>query len=291
MNPLRSARVLAVALLAAASTLAPAAPAAAVPGRVVVSGTTLADLAAKTAEAVCPAGTLLLGGGGRVTGGNGVAQLNHTGPRADGRAWQATAYPHEGYRDGVFVPVTPFAVQAWAVCGTGVTGHTIVRTSYESLPGQTTGTAKAYCPKGRKAIGLGGSVHKSRFILDDLVVDAALGMVTVQWNRAREVVPGDYAGLVGWGDVWAICVDPVPGQQRAYAASPLDTADKSVVVTCPAGTTVHGIGGALGYADNGAKFEAMAPWTGSGTAQAAARPMVYGTTTPWQVSAMAICAA
>ncbi|WP_191841612.1 hypothetical protein [Catellatospora chokoriensis] len=286
-----SRRLAVVAVVALAAALVPAVPAAAVSGRVVVSATTPTNLAFKIAEAACPTGTLLLGGGGRVIGGNGVVQLNHSGPRSDGRAWSAIAYEHAAYRDGVLIVATPWAVQSWAICGTGVTGHSIVHTEFTTLAGQTTGTAKAYCPKGRKAIGLGGSVHKSPYILDDLVVDADLGMVTVQWNRAREAAPGDYADVTGYGDVWAICVAPVPGQQRAYASSPFSTSDKAVVAYCPPGTTVHGVGGALAGADNGAKIEAMMPWTTSDTVSVSARQMAYGMSTPWQATALAICAA
>ena len=63
--------------------------------------------------------------------------------------------------------------------------------------------------------------------------------------RAREDADG-YAG--GWGVTpFAVCVDAAAatGFVSASTLSPPSSANKSVAVSCPAGTQVHSAGGAL----------------------------------------------
>ncbi|GAA1661348.1 hypothetical protein ACFQY4_15855 [Catellatospora bangladeshensis] len=272
----------ATALALAGSAVVVATPAVAVAGRVVVSATTPTDTASKIATVSCPAGTLLLGGGGDVVDGVGRVRLYRVGPSVwGGQVMEAGA--HQDPQSGV-APV-PFAVTVWAICGTGVTGHEIVNLR-PAIPGyQLSGSASASCPAGKKVIGMGGGAHKSLLaLLTGIRVDSALSTVTVDWHRRP-----DNQEISGTAYVWAICVNPVPGQQRVSAQSATGTADKLVFAYCPFGTEPHAVGGGVEYGGDAAMLDAVAP-VAPNRVFVDARDTFFGAAVPWRAYAQAICA-
>ena len=108
-------------IVGTAACLVVADPASAVPGRTIVVASTPVNLDGfKLVTATCPAGARALGGGGNVGGGNGVVQLNHLGPTADGSGMAAVAYSHGGYRDGELIVATAWSLTVWAICAAGI---------------------------------------------------------------------------------------------------------------------------------------------------------------------------
>jgi hypothetical protein len=150
----------------------------------------------------------------------------------------------------------------------------------------------ASCPAGKSVIGIGGAVHKSRYILNMINVNSALTTVNVRWSLAvpDPPHPDEYDSLQGWGRAWAICINPVAGQQVMRAWSETNSDDlKFVFAVCPPGTTLHTAAGGINAAYRYVKVESLLP--SSATLLAIrAREMVYGTTANWQAFAVGICA-
>jgi hypothetical protein len=104
----------------------------------------------------------------------------------------------------------------------------------------------AFCPSGQTQIGYGGRVDNGAGQVHVTELFDFFGPpVGVTFLRAREDADG-YAG--SWAVTpFAVCVDTaaVTGFVGVAAVSPLSSANKSVAVSCPAGTQVHSAGGAL----------------------------------------------
>jgi hypothetical protein len=273
-----------VALLAASALVAP--PAAAVPGLVTVMDTSPTGTGwLQGADPACPRGTKLLGGGADLLGGGhhvSIAGLNPLpGGTYDGSLW-ATAV------EGAWGSAGPWSITAWAICGSGVTGYEIVEASSYPPPGGSVATATAYCPKGKKVIGAGGRQQGKAFVvLDSIHVPADLGHVTVETMYAEAV-----SSNVPLAVAYAVCVDPLPGQQRVSASSPYDSNNKLLSVACPAGTKLHGVAGGITGAGGQAYIDGLLPHGGGLTAaQIDAREDVTGFTGVWKVDVFAICAA
>lgn len=101
-------------------------------------------------------------------------------------------------------------------------------------------SATATCPAGKRVLGAGGQIEfgGDQVLLDDIRPDPSLTSVTV---HALEYEAGTSAN---WGVyAWARCAAPPPGLERVSATSPLNSGNKSVSVSCPAGKRVLGAGG------------------------------------------------
>jgi hypothetical protein len=106
----------------------------------------------------------------------------------------------------------------------------------------------ATCDVGKVLVGAGYQVNGAtgEVIVDDFV--PTIGPTGSVWVGAYEADP-DYAP--NWTlTAWAICANPVPGLVRVSETSPASEFDKSVSVSCPAGTvpisTGYQLNGALG---------------------------------------------
>jgi hypothetical protein len=225
-----------VAVVASAALVLIATPAVALPGLVLVRSTTVGPTPGGLyfAEALCPSGTQLTGGGARLS--DGTARLMVATPSAgNDRLWQVG-----GLGNGN--PST--SMTASGICASGMTGYQMVRA--ENLPpaGSFMAAATATCPSGKRVIGAGGSnAGQPGYVLDGIWISPDLTSVQARTLRGPGAAP-DTAPLAV---ATAICINPVPGQQRVMAATQntVGTA-KTVSVSCPGGTRLHGMGGMLG---------------------------------------------
>jgi len=134
-----------------------------------------------------------------------------------------------------------WSITAWATCSSTVTGLQIVQASSSAAAGSTIAAAIAVCPAGKKVIGAGGvTAGKPNYILDTMDIAADLSSVYVE-TTAAHADPATAPLAIAY----AICIDPVPGQQRVAALGSYDSSDKTQSVVCPLGTKVFGVGGGM----------------------------------------------
>ena len=99
-----------------------------------------------------------------------------------------------------------------------------------------------------------------------------------------------YLPLTGHAEVWAVCVDPVPGLERVRLVSSLNSADKVLLPTCPAGKIVYAVGGGVstGAARRIAKIDVLVPLhTNAGVT---VREFTPGSPINWAAFGTVICA-
>ncbi|MDG4770186.1 hypothetical protein [Solwaraspora sp. WMMD792] len=231
----RLVRLALAALVAAGSTLvgvAVAAPASAVPGLVFVSGVSALDsTSSKEALAVCPAGTRILGGGGYVSGGG--RQVGFTRLQALGSSDRFAAGAAE---NGAYAG--NWRVYAYGICGRAPAGLQYV--SFQTASNSDSyKAATATCPAGKQLISVGARTLNGagNVVIDDLRPNGALTSATVTGYE-------DEAGYAGSWSLWSygVCANPLPGLQLVTATSAVNSTDKVVGASCPAGKRLHGLG-------------------------------------------------
>jgi hypothetical protein len=274
----------AAALVGMAASLLVASPSHAVPGLVVVNAVSpdVGSESFKFANAVCPAGTVILGGGADIIGGGREVRLTSALPSPLG--FPTHSYYATASEDGSYA--ANWRLQTWAICGSGVSGWQLVSNSAAAVAGSTLTSVTATCPAGKRVIGSGAaSTGGFRYVLDTVQPSADLTSVYVEVAGDESTpIPGS-----AWGaHAYAVCINPVAGQQRVSASSAFNSSDKFINVTCPAGTRVHGGAASLtgligqGYIDR-------IGITGSG-ADLDAREDQTGFTGSWSATVYAICA-
>jgi len=267
----------AAAVVASATALLVATPAVALAGLVVVQSTTFGPTPGGLyyAEATCPAGTRLTGGGARLS--NGTATVSAAVPSfGNDTLWSAA-----GLGNG-----NPFtAITAYGICASGMSGYHTVRAEHLSPAGSFMAAATATCPVGKRVIGGGGSnAGQPGYVLDGIWISPDLTSVFVRTLRTPSASPdtAPYAVAV------AICIDPVPGQQRVMAATQNSTGTtKTISVSCPFGTRLHGLGGMLGGGAGQVGLQSLNPTSASVTARVLAGTNYQGA---WRVEAYGVCA-
>jgi hypothetical protein len=213
-----------------------ATPAVALAGLVLVRSTTVGPTPGGLyfAEATCPSGTQVTGGGARAS--DGTLHLVAATPGAGSdRAWQAGGLGNGG---------STTSMTAYGICASGMTGYETVRAEHLPAVGSFMAAATAMCPSGKRVIGAGGSnAGQPGYVVDGIWISPDLTSVQVRTLRS----PGASPDTAPYALAIAICIDPVPGQQRVMAATQNSTGTvKSVSVSCPSGTRLHGMGGMLG---------------------------------------------
>jgi len=272
------------AVLAVTAAVLLPSPAAALPGLLVATTTTVGPDAwgVHTAVATCPTGTQLTGGGGNLVTPARV-RLEAVSPQGGGQSLYAA-----GIGQGFSLTTT---LTAYAICASGMSGYEIVQAESQPPAGSFLAEATAVCPAGKRLIGAGGnSAGKLGYILDGIWISPDLTRVYVRTIRTPDGSP-DTAPLAR---AYAICIDPVPGQQRVMAGTVYsDKSFQSISVNCPAGTRLHGLGGMLGGGAGYVGIQSLrpiGPASVTGASVAATIPQHLKYTGFWRAEVYAICA-
>jgi hypothetical protein len=151
----------------------------------------------------------------------------------------------------------------------------------------STKSVTSSCPAGKQVLGGGGDLisGSGQVIFDDLTPAADLKSVTVKGAEDETGFP------VSWTvQALAICATPPPGLQRVSATSPLNSSNKSVTATCPAGKRVVGTGADINAGNGQVAIDDMTPNAGLTAVTVQALEDQNGQAGPWNVIAYAICA-
>ena len=145
----------------------------------------------------------------------------------------------------------------------------------------------AACPAGKQVLGAGGSVLEGfgQVIFDDLTAAANLGSVTVKGVEDETGAPSLWKA-----QAVAICAAPPAGLARVSATSALNSSNKSVTATCPAGKRVLGTGAGINAGNGQVGIDDMRPNPGLTAVTVQALEDQTGQAGPWNVTAYAICA-
>jgi hypothetical protein len=236
------AGVAAVAFVVGAPTTLPASASAATaaPGSgIVVVGVESPSTSDPTrfAQATCPSGTVLYGGGGRITGGSGVVdlfQFQPGDPAVGDHAFRVTALESTPYQ-------FTWRVHAFAICGPPLAGLERIVSAPSSLPVGATGTgALAVCPAGKVVISTGAlatspgeaPLHWIRPMSNGTEVFAVI-------HRDDRVTPTPVASVTAF----ALCAPAPPGYEIvASGTQPNPRGLKSVWAWCRDGQVALGGG-------------------------------------------------
>jgi hypothetical protein len=270
--------VLAIVALAAAWACAETASAA-VPGLHLVTAGSDLNSVNKGQSAVCPSGERAVGGGGRITFGNGQVLLDDMVPsdtafRAFGREDQ------DGFQFG-------WGVSASAICASPVPGIVVV--SGPSPVNSEDKPARATCPADKRVIGAGAELNGGQ---GQVTLDDVIPKTTTVDVRARE----DRDGLAtNWSvTAYAVCANPLPGLEIVPKTSATDSfASKSIAANCPPGKKLLGGGGEITFGSGGTEvvLTEVRPNGSTLTSMiAGASEIQGGSTRNWNLTAYAVCA-
>jgi hypothetical protein len=216
-------------------------PANAVAGLTRIVTTSATDSLNKTQTATCPAGKVVVGGGGYITGGVGQVGIERSAPTSSGRGYSLTAHEDgSGY-------AANWSVTAIAFCAPALIGLTYV-TATTAPSSVASRTVSAFCSTGRSAVGTGAFVTDGA---GEVIIDGVQPAADL-----RSVTASAYEDDNGYAGEWsltavAVCAVAPAGLQRVVATSTSTSANpRSATATCPVGKTAQGAGieftGALG---------------------------------------------
>jgi len=268
-----------------------ATPAHAVPGlqTVVVTGPITSNFT-QAVTAPCPSGTRAVGGGALI-GGSDRVRINAAVPTAGGFTVLGVE-PTGGTTEDWFIVVHARCAPLASL--PGLEYHTATT----ALDSAGRHKAVAFCPTGKRLIGLGGSIDSNnigqdRLVLTTLRPDLGLTSVVVDSAETENGFSGNWrAGAT------AVCVNPVTGMRLITAESyEGSTSLRRTQVACPAGTAVHAAGFDLGSASGQAFVSTFILDTDLNSnpniqgAELTAREDATGYSDSWRAPAYAICAA
>ena len=148
-------------------------------------------------------------------------------------------------------------------------------------------TQSSTCPAGKVLTSAGGNVATGfgEVVFDDLTPSADLKTSTVKGVE-------DQNGLAaGWAAVsQPVCAYPLGGMQRVGATSALNSSNKSVTVTCPAGKRVVGGGSDINAGNGQVGVDDFRPSADLTSITVQALEDQDGHSGPWNVTAYAVCA-
>jgi len=273
-----------VAAVVLAAVVIMAEPAAALPGLQVATTTTVGPDASgiHTAVASCPAGTQLTGGGARLST-PGRVRLEAVSPDGGGQSTFAA-----GIGNGNTLTTS---LTSYAICASAMSGYEIVQVEDRPPAGASMAAATATCPAGKRVIGAGGnSAGKPSYVLDGIWISPDLTSVFVRTLRTADATPG----TAPFARAFAVCIHPVPGQQRVMASTAFAQGNtKSISVSCPAGTRLHGLGGMLGGGAGSvglASLQPIGPASTGGASVTASVLRFFGYNGFWRVEVYGVCA-
>jgi hypothetical protein len=279
----RMALAVAVVIGAALTTQAlgpTSASASTVPRPVIKSALTKFDSgsAQKTATAKCPSGTHVIGGGGRVNGGQHVV-ITREQPIQSTRDRFVVSAIEDQFGTAQF-----WAVEAFAICSVPLPGLEIVKAT--GAPGSFGFQGQnADCSPGKNVLGVGGRINGG----------AGQVSLNTQGRFAGHASAGGVEDTDGFAGSWsvtsyAICahLSSVFDSQVVSVQTASDaTARKIFFVDCPPGMSLTG--GAAFAGGNGTVVEVVSP--NATRVQLIARmDGPIGPQNPWSVTGYAICA-
>ncbi|GAA1410435.1 hypothetical protein ACFQZ4_35780 [Catellatospora coxensis] len=235
---------LAAVTLGTAVSLTAAAPAQAVSGIIVTIGWSAltGSESTKTANAICPAGKFVLGGGADIVGGGNEVRLTAMIPAAPGLPTHS--YYAAAMEDGSYA--ADWTLYTWAICGNPIAGWE-VRSNYAAVvPGNSYVHSLAFCTGNKKVVGTGGAVVGGYRFKLIYIIPGGADHITVSTG----VAPDENVNATYGAWSYAICADPI-GQQVVWAESVSSSINKGLSVACPAGTKVHGTGAKAGSGPGG----------------------------------------
>src|SRR4051812_43892834 len=160
---------------------------------------------------------------------------------------------------------------------------------YSAISSSHAKSVTAMCPSGKKVVGAGGEElgpNGSKVPLEDITPLPNLSGVNV-------VATESFGGLnQNWElQAFAICANPLPGQQLVSHESVIDsTPAKSAVVFCPSGKSVVGAGGQVNVGQSGpVVLDEITPLPNLSGVNVVGAETPAGTTNNWTVKAYAIC--
>lgn len=271
-------RVATAALCLAAGTVVLAPPAHAAPGvtgKVTVSGSSAyGDEPVKSAKAYCPAGKVVISGGGWAQGAS-YAELTLLRPVTSGNYFEASARSYSGR------PL--WKLFAYAVCANPPPGLAYLSWNSTTAPGADR-TAKASCPAGRRVIGLGARVAaepgRNVALATMMPLNGISAFVRTTMREGGE--PDDWTTTA-----YVVCASV--STTVVTATSPVDSVTlKLVSVDCTPGW-LAAIGGVI-PANGQVSFEWVYPQDELDGGWVRAREDQTGYNPTWSVQAYAICA-
>jgi len=262
----------------AVAQLATADSASALPGRVrVFSDTTAFDTSpTKSAFAVCPSGTRVVGGGGWAFD-NDAGKVHFTrlepfhSSAIDTYAVEAASEP--GFAGNWWL-------QAYAICVTAPAGYQVVASAPTTSASPTFVSKFVDCPGNLKLLGTGAKITNGGREVG-VQRTASDGGLTRALSTAREDANG-YSGnwtLTSYG----VCASPVAGASNAVT----QTSGSVAIGNCPTGTAAHSVGGGGPFFDAGPVFlTVLFPMSNAGQVEVA----MSGTPSHGITEADSVCA-
>jgi hypothetical protein len=273
--------------LSATATLIAAAPAQAVPGLTTITVVSSADSSpTRTVTATCPAGTVVIGGGGNAAPSwpyEDEGEVFLTGLRpivtGSGSGYRVTATEGKtGYSGDWYVV-------GYAVCAPAPAGLTYVSNT-SSTNSESSRTVASACPSGTHVIGSGATINGGDAYVSLQYVLPTPAELTHVAAQAHEDING-YTG--SWSlTSWAVCANRLRGLEL-IVAGPSEHRTAALAL-CPAPKKTHGVGGLITGAAGQVALGGTYPWALNAGAYAYGVPTGSGSSPPWTPYAFAICA-
>lgn len=290
-TPMRWAAVLVVAMSASA-WWAPG-PAAAVPlpaitGLVKVEAPSANNSAmAKGVTVTCPAGKRLINAGGYIVGGGGKVGMDDIYPDLVANSVTVTGKETDALD-------TNWWVSAVATCADEPAGLELIWQESGLTDSFSFKSVTARCSTGKTLLGTGATIEggAGEVVLDAVAPNGGTGSpatsVTVQ------AVESDPLADDWTANAFAICADPLRGQQQVSASTASGSANNGARATCAAGQVATGSGAEIVGVTGEVVIDNAYPVDGSAVAAPTATT-VYGqeedgTTASWYITASALCA-
>jgi hypothetical protein len=144
------------------------------------------------------------------------------------------------------------------------------------------------CPAGKRVLGTGGWIslgNTNQVLIDHLVPSADLTSASI----------GAFEDATGTDEDWnitaaAVCATPPPGLERVSATSPINSSNKGVTASCPAGKQVLGTGADLNTFNGHVVLANVRPNPALTSVTVRAFEDETGNPLNWSVTAYAVCA-
>jgi len=239
--------------------------------------------ASHTATAECPEDQALLGLGGKSNGGGGQVVLDALAARTGDTA---TVRGHED-QDGTSAN---WSVTAFAICADeGGERRTTFNEEQNSLSPKFATTANGGpCTNERRLTGVGGEIPigaTGQVVLDALIPSADLETASVLAREDQDGFSGNWTLRP-----FALCADPLPGQELVTATSASSSRNKHATAACPAGKRVIGTGGQILSGAGEVAIGYMIPDAALTRVHVRGVEDQDGRAQNWRVRAFAICA-